>query len=413
MKTAAVIAELNPLHSGHARLFAKARENCDALMVVMSPDFVQRGTPAVFDKYVRAEMALRAGADLVLELPVAAAASSAAHFAEGGCALLEALGVADELWFGSEEGSVEPFLEAAEYLAEEPEPFGEVLAEALKAGDSYPAAREKALCACVEAAGKRLPDGFLSGPNNILGLEYVRALQKRNSRIVPKTIGRNDGGYHDLSMKEEYVSASAIRQSIEQMPADEAGAEDRLLTALAGKVPGEALRVYRNAVRNGWMHEDAFSEMLHYRLLCETKESLCEYADVPEDLANRILRLLPAYQTFSSFADLVKSRNSTRTQINRALLHILLDIRPEHVEAAKEPKYAHLLGIRDRAADALLPAIKEHSRISLLNGIDAVSVARRLKLPDAAASRLYESVRARRAGQEPVPEESRKFLHIS
>ncbi len=406
MKTAAIIAELNPLHSGHARLFAEARRHCDALIVVMSGDFVQRGAPAIFDKYLRTEMALHAGADLVLELPVAAAASSAAHFAESGCAILDALGVADELWFGSEEGTVEPFVQAAEILAQEPVLFKEVLAEQLKSGISFPAAREKALAACLEEKADGKTD--FAAPNNILALEYVLALQKANSPIRPVTILRDDSGYHDLSLSADHVSATAIRQEMLRRQAEET--TDGALKELALKVPEAVLPVYERALKNGLMQEDAFSEMLLYRLLNETEESLTRYADVSGDLANRILHLRGQFESFSSFADLLKSKNTTRTQINRGLLHILLGITDEHVKASKTPAFARLLGMRKSAENELLPAIKKNSRIPLLTGTAALTAGLEICLPDESASRLYEAVRARIVGQIPVAEASRKFL---
>ena len=172
MKTAAVIAELNPCHAGHAYFLQEVRRQsgADCVIAVMSGDFVQRGEPAVFDKYVRTDMALRCGADLVLELPAASACSSAQRFAEGASAILCRLGVVDELWFGSETGAIGPFLEVSEAMLQESSLFRSSLKEALAEGLSFPAAREQALTRTFSALsvhgqrGNTLP---LSQPNDI------------------------------------------------------------------------------------------------------------------------------------------------------------------------------------------------------------------------------------------------------
>ena len=412
MKTAAVIAELNPLHNGHAFLFDAVRDTAgaDALVVIMSGDFVQRGTPAVFDKYLRAEMALAAGADLVLELPAAAAVSSAQYFAESAVHTLDALGTVDELWFGSEEGRIAPFVLLADLLAEEPAPFHEVLLQALKSGMPYPAAREQALSACLAGLDA---DSVLSGdlsaflrqPNNILGLEYVLALRKCGSRIRPQTIRRSGAGYHAQdALPGACASAEAVRNlllSAEESPS--AAAEQLRLF-----VPEGVLPLYEKGSRDGLMHEDAFSDMLLYRLLQEDAASLQGYADVSAGLADRIIRLLPQFSTFSGFAELLKSRSTTRTQINRALLHILLGITPADVRTALSPSCARLLGLSRSAPGELLSAVKKSSRIPLISRVPD------LPLPEASvslsASRLYEAVRARKNGRVPAAEASRKFL---
>ena len=235
MKVTAIIAEYNPLHQGHAYQLreVRRRSGCDFLIVVMSGDYVQRGVPAILDKFTRAEMAVRCGADLVLQLPLAASCGSAERFAEGAVCLLNALDVVDELWFGSECGRIEPFLSCAELLAEEPPMFSTALQTNLKKGLSFPAAREAALgemlsgwntkdllkedpadSACATPAmDGTLSDlhALLSLPNNVLGLSYCIQLIKTGSRIRPRTLQRLGADYHDLNTQAVYPSASAIR----------------------------------------------------------------------------------------------------------------------------------------------------------------------------------------------------------
>ncbi|MEF2771025.1 MAG: nucleotidyltransferase family protein, partial [Blautia caecimuris] len=221
MNVTGIIAEYNPFHLGHLHQIAYVREklNSDYIIVAMSGDFVQRGTPALLSKYIRAEAALLCGADLVLELPVQVSSASAEFFAGGAVSLLNGSGVVDQLCFGSEEGSVEGMQLAARILNEEPQGFRDLLKNSLKQGMSFPAARSQALgkylCTLHSLSEKNLSafsDTLLSSPNNILGIEYCRALLRLNSTIKPVTLKREGSGYHDLTLKNNQApSASAVR----------------------------------------------------------------------------------------------------------------------------------------------------------------------------------------------------------
>ena len=203
MKTAAVISELNPLHSGHAGLFRAAREmGADSVMTLMSGDFVQRGVPSIVERYTRTHMALLAGADLVLSYPVRYATGSAERFAEYAVRILNGLGCVDWLVFGSESGDVDGLMECAGVLVQEPPEFRERLHAALRAGRSYPS-----------AASEALPEyaGLLRDPNNILGVEYCKALIRTGSSIRPVTVKRLSSMHSDRSIRDSGASAGAIR----------------------------------------------------------------------------------------------------------------------------------------------------------------------------------------------------------
>ena len=188
MKTAGIIAEYNPFHTGHEYQinYIKEKLRTDYVVIAMSGDFVQRGTPALFSKYVRAEMALRNGADLVLELPVSISSASAELFARGGIQLLDGLGVTDILCFGSECGDTDALMELAKILAEEPEAFQDALRRNLKDGMTFPKARSMALSAVFPESEKY--QQLLFSPNNILGIEYCKAILRENSSISPVSI---------------------------------------------------------------------------------------------------------------------------------------------------------------------------------------------------------------------------------
>lgn len=209
MNITAIISEYNPLHKGHLYHIETARKetNADFMIAIMSGNFVQRGTPAIVDKYIRAEAALKSGIDLVLELPVMYATASAEYFALGGVSLADTLGCVTHLSFGSECGNAEKMMETATLLLDEPEEMKAPLKEALKEGLSFPAARAKA----VKTIRPELAD-ILEEPNNILGIEYCKAILKRKSRIQPHTICRRGQGYHSETTDESFASATGIRK---------------------------------------------------------------------------------------------------------------------------------------------------------------------------------------------------------
>ena len=197
MKVNGIVAEYNPFHNGHAYQMKHAKEatGADYTIIVMSGNFMQRGAPALLDKFTRAKMALECGADLVLELPTCYAASSAEFFAKGSVALFDKLGVTTNLCFGSECGNIDTLSRIAEIFYTEPEPYVESLRCNLKKGMSFPIARTWAL---LQYAPSLSDDkDVLSSPNNILGIEYLKALMSRNSKIVPFTTTRVGADYHD------------------------------------------------------------------------------------------------------------------------------------------------------------------------------------------------------------------------
>ncbi len=398
MKTAAVIAEYNPFHNGHAYQLAEIRKRsgADFLIILMSGDFVQRGTPALFDKYVRTEAALQSGADLVLELPLAFAAGSAQRFAEGAVSILDGLGIVDELWFGSEEGTSERFSELADLLLQEPEEFQSCLKAELKKGCSYPAARSLALSCCC---GEDLTD-FMKLPNNILGLEYVLALKKRNSRIRPCTLKRTGSGYHAEQVEGSFSSATAVRNCLLS------GDFDSVRTG----VPENSCRIYEEKISEGsYVTEQNLSEALRYQLWKESEESLQRILDISGDLANRIIRLRPEFRDFSSYAELLQTRNQTRTAMQRALLHILLEITWEDT-APSGQQLVRMLGMSRRAAKGgLLSGIPKDGPIAVTANPGTHSLREQYR-KDFAASSYYHSLISAKTGKAMPGEYSRKLL---
>ena len=361
MKTVGIIAEYNPFHNGHAYQLAAAKKmtGADYCIVVMSGNFVQRGTPAIMSKYLRTESALRNGADLVLELPVYYSTGSAEYFASGAVALLDKLGVTDTLCFGSECGDIETLSALSEALLTETPKFKRTLQQLMKQGASYPQARNHALSVTAPHLTGALP--VLQSPNNILGLEYIKAIKKRKSNIQPYTLSRTGGGYHSASLETSYSSALAIRESIRQR-------QD--IRYIEDQIPSSVYAMMKEAFRRTFpILPDDLSVLLPYKLLSEREHDYISYLDVDTAFSDRLTRMLPAYTDYTSFCELLKTKNMTHTRVARNLLHILLGIYQTDMDSfCKEDYvyYARMLGFR-KEAEPLLSAVKERSAIPLLS----------------------------------------------
>lgn len=425
MKVTGIIAEYNPFHNGHKYHIEKAREltNADYIIVVMSGNYVQRGVPAITDKYTRTKMALECGADLVLELPLPYATASAEFFAGGSVSLLDKLGVVDYLCFGSECGDASKLMNVASYLANEPFEYKELLQKYLMQGLSFPSAQEAALYGCTDSDTASL----LSAPNNRLGIEYCKALIRQGSSITPMTVLREGGGYHDETLYDADdslpSSASAIRKALSSLAAP--NARDTTVTRdnhpdtpcnncldnIIKQVPSPVASIMKQEWNVSFpIKETDFSLLLHYKLLNETKESLETYLDMTPDLADKILKYLPQYTSFDEFCMLLKSKELTYARISRCLLHILLDIKSAHMNEYKalgRTPYARILGFR-KASTPLLHEIKEHSSIPMISKLaDAQKIldARAYEMlnREITASHVYEAVKAQKFGEEKSP----------
>lgn len=436
MKVAGIITEYNPFHKGHQYHIERTRAltGADYVIAVMSGSFVQRGEPALLDKYTRAKMALLCGADLVLELPVCFSAGSAGDFAAGAVSLLDRLGVVDFLCFGSECGSTAPLTQAAALLADEPPAFSAALQKRLKAGLPFPRARAEALKACLaesaaassaihpaaeEAADAARDDdtdiaSLLCAPNNILGLEYCLALQKRHSSILPVTLRRKGAGYHEEQLCASFPlqSASAIRSAVRKK--DTALLRD----ALSYAVPAAAMPLWHTILTHDRMLlVDDFTKELRLRLLSEASSGFTRYADVSRELSDKLRKQQLFAGTWTSLCETLKSKELTYSRISRCLCHILLSITAEELVSARQADYAayaRILGFR-KEAQPLLSAIKKSSTILLLSKL---ADAHRLLSPDALhmlkqdilAAHIWESALSAKTGAPPHSEYTRQIV---
>ena len=358
MNVVGIIAEYNPFHEGHAYQIQKAKEQCGAefAVVVMNGDFVQRGDPAIFDKYTRTKEALLGGADLIFELPVRFGLSSAGDFAMGGVLALNALPFVTHLCFGTETGDLTPLLQAAFFLCNEPDSYRTRVKHFVKQGILYPKARSLAL-----AAESGLPTQTWDSPNNILGLEYCVALQKLHSKIKPFTIRREGQGYHDNDTPalSDFPSATFLREKIRK-----AGEKENLSLS-------------------------DFSSLIGYSLL--TAKDLCRIKDITPDLSDRIRNELPKYREINEFVKTIKNPSLTTGRIKRSFFQCLFDIEKE------EPvmPYLRVLGMKKEASSLL--SQKENASCQILTKLafdvpKMDDTAKKLFAKDLLASDLYRQV---------------------
>lgn len=360
MKITGIIAEYNPFHNGHRYQIQKARQitGADYVIVVMSGNFTQRGTPALIDKYSRARMALMGGADLVLELPVCFATGSAEYFASGAIALLNQLGCVDSICFGSECGDIVPLKNVAHALVHETDNYKKILKSKLKNGNTYPVARNAALAETMDGF---IPyDMILGFPNNILGIEYIKALIRQNSSIEPFTNQRIGSDYHSYRLAEAFSSAISIRQSL-FMKDD--------LELVRPQLPSATYQVMEEDFHKTFpVFDDDFSSMLKFKLLLEREKGYTEYMDVTKAISDKLVRNTFKMQGFDEFCDLLKTKDVTYVRISRCLSHILLDIYEEEVAQYMDSNivfYARALGFNENAAP-LSRAIKKNASIPLI-----------------------------------------------
>jgi len=376
MRTVGLIVEYNPLHNGHVYHYQQARNisGADAVIAVMSGHFLQRGEPALVNKWARTEMALRMGADVVIELPVAYSSQPAEWFAYGAVSALQASGVVDSLIFGSESGDIQWLSRLAELLADEPELFQQLLAQRLKQGVSYPAAYSQAI---LDYAASHHPDILddslasledMAKPNDTLGLHYLIALRRMRSNITPYTVARTKAGYHDRDSSDPHIaSATAIRRML---------LEDGDLVAASPFVPPYTMNILRREAEAGRapIHWELFKSQLFHSLFNRSAEELSALSEVTEGLENRMLRMLAQMQadwSVDQYIELCKTKRYTRTKLQRTMTRILLghhqDILSRDVLSRGVP-YLRVLGF-SRAGQALLKRMRRASTVPIITNV--------------------------------------------
>lgn len=402
MTTAAIICEYNPFHNGHLYQVQKIKEelHADFIIGIMSGNFVQRGIPAFYDKFSRAKTALECGLDLIIELPVRYATSSAEYFASGAVYLLDSLNFIDFLVFGTEDNNLALLEQYATLFLEEPEDFKILLKNHLRSGLSYPAARQVAASNFLSSNDTKL----LEKPNNILAIEYLKALKKYHSDIRPYGILRRDSGYHHYKIDSTISSATSIRAHMQENGFD---------SLVCHAVPPSTRTILETEYGKSFpVSLDDFSDMIFYRLMMEKEPE--HYLDYHPEMMDRILRYLPESSSVEHLIALVKSKNFTYGRIARYLLHLLLNINNVSIEAS--PSYIKVLGFRKSSSfyfkelrcHSSLPVIQKTSHYrSILNAADQL-----LFEEDLHAASIYNYAVRKRYGILLPDDEKRPLLIV-
>lgn len=386
MNILGIITEYNPFHNGHKYHIeeAKKKTNADFTICIMSGHFLQRGIPAVIDKWTRAENALRNGVDLVIELPTVYSLNSAEYFAEGAIKLLNATGITDYVVFGSEKGTIDNFYRISQIYAQEPEKFVFQLKENLTKGLSFPKARRNAL---EEYLGEEL--NLDSKPNNILGIEYLKAIYNTNSTIKAETIKRIQNDYNDSNLTGEISSATAIRKKIE---------ENCEIKTIKKSVP---LSTYNSLKKfeNDLVFKRSFENLIFYKIRSMSTEDLSKIHDVSEGLENRIKEKSLNCNNLEELILAIKSKRYTYTRIQRILFKALLNI--ENSDVMHNPRYLRILGF-NKKGQKIIRKLNESSHLPIITNLKNYepqdAVARRMIEKDILATNIYQLAKNKKTG---------------
>ena len=358
-KILAVIAEYNPFHNGHLYHLEKSKKivDPDYSICIMSGNFCQRGDTSIIDKWSKAEMAIKNGFDLVIELPVIYSISSAENFAEGALKILSAFNNVT-LSFGSECGNINVLNKFANILYDEPKEYSTILTHELAKGISYPKARENALMLYLNDVRKYA--NVLSNSNNILGVEYLKAIKKLRSKVEPITVKRIGTDYNSLKVKDRLASATAIRSLIQNN-------EDvvKLVPKASFEILSENIK-YGKTV-NGL---ETFEKEIIYTLRKMSIQEIGELQDVSEGLENLIKQAADSCNTLEDLINSIKSKRYTRSRIQRILLYILLDITKKDIqESYKVNPYIRVLGVSNHGKELLSEISKKRSKYPVITSV--------------------------------------------
>lgn len=357
MKTAAIICEYNPFHKGHEYQIARTKELCgaDFIVAIMSGNYVQRGDVAIFSKELRARAAIASGADLVIELPTLFAMQSAEFFAKGGVSIANSLGIVDFLSFGAECDDTQQLKEIADLLCNETSEFSAILKKQLDTGVTYPVARATAIAQILGNDAAEL----VNSPNNILGIEYCKALYKLRSSITPVAIKRKGAGHDSSAVNDGVASATHLRQLF---------TNGEIADAFSF-IPDSCHAIFKDAD----IHcITAMEKSIIAELIKMPVENLAEICDVGEGMENRIKTAALTAITIGELTDLIKTKRYTHSRIRRILLSAYLGITHQHRRA--NVTYIKILDHNEKGQEliskmkksASLPIVRNTSQINKL-----------------------------------------------
>lgn len=361
MNITGIITEYNPFHNGHKFHLeeSKKQTKSDGTICIMSGNFVQRGGPAIIDKWKRTELALNNGVDLIIELPTFYAVSSAEFFAKGAVSILNSLNIVNNLFFGSEIGDAKALSEIAKVLVSEDERFQNILKENLSLGLTFAKAREKSL---IEYLNRSEINNIITSSNNILGIEYIKAILKLNSSINPVALKREGSNYNDKSLSQTFSSATSIREVLKNT----SNIED-----LKNIIPLESYEVFSKLQEQDYRFtfEEEMFKYIKYKIQtnCVNFNNLYE---VTEGLDNKIIKEISSSNSLHEFILKIKSKRYTYSKISRILTHIYLGLDNDDFKdiANENNLYVRVLGF-NKTGREILSLIKTNSSIPLITKV--------------------------------------------
>ena len=354
-KVVGIIAEYNPFHNGHSYHIqnTKAQTGADFVVAVMTGNFTQRGNTSVINKWEKTKMALNGDADLVIELPTIYSISSAENFASGAVKILNELGIVDTISFGMEANDVSTLNNIANVLVNEPPEYKAILEHELGKGNSFPKARENALMMYLNDI-KRYAN-VVKGSNNILAIEYLKALKKQKSSIVPFGVKREKVYYNSTKIIDEYASATGIRNLLLHNQLEE----------VRKVVPAKSYSILLNNLRQGTYVLDiiAYNDEIIYKLRSMTVKQIANLPDVSEGLEYLIKEVSNKTNNLIELINGIKSKRYTQTRIQRILLYALLGITKNDMELSKKiTPYIRVLGCSEKGK-MLLSQINSKAKV--------------------------------------------------
>lgn len=361
-KVLGIIAEYNPFHNGHLYQIEEAKKQTGAeyVVAVISGNFAQRGSTSLVNKWVKSQMALYNGVDLVIELPTVYSISSSENFAEGAIKILDSLKIVDTLCFGTETGDFAALNNIANVLYNEPKEYSSFLNHELGKGISYPKARESALMMYLNDI-KRYAS-ILSGPNNILAIEYLKALKRLKSNIKPFSIQRKKVYYNDEKIVDEFASSTAIRKLVLREQFDD----------LRKVMPKSSYMLLKEEVKRGniILELTKYEKEILYNLRKMSINEIAELQDVSEGLEYAIKNAANSCNNIIDLINIVKSKRYTQTRIQRILLYALLGITKKDMQNSRKViPYTRILGFNKKGRELLSDICNANRRINIITSV--------------------------------------------
>ena len=361
-KVLGIIAEYNPFHNGHLYHLQESKKQTGSTytVAIMSGNFTQRGSTSIIDKWSKAEIALYCGVDLVIELPVLYSISSAENFADGAIKILDSLKVVDYLSFGAETADIPTLQQIAKVLYTEPRKYKTFLSHELRKGLSFPKARENALMMYLNDI--RRFTNVISSPNNILGIEYLKALMKYKSNIQPVAIHRSSVGYNDLEYTDNMASSTAIRNIIKNNGFD----------VLRNVIPEPSYSILIENIKQGHIVPDlsTFEKEIIYNLRKMDVSEIAELPDVSEGLEFALKNAANSCNTLNEFLNIIKSKRYTTTRIQRILVYSLLGITKKDMELSKKvTPYVRVLATNKRGKYLISEILKANPKLEIVTSV--------------------------------------------